>query len=293
MSHIFVKGINQGKVCGVSTSNINNLDAWEVRCGGCKSKSKNHRDISKIRAIYLSTVTVAPENVTTVPEELITEITHLPNTTSVVTSVVTNNHYDLRWAHLVLCSILNIEKFDHKCVITPYSQNKHLNIINGVALLNYKDTLVVSLTKHITAKGSFYLGSIVKKYCKGDTAINILKIYAHNKYYGVHSINKGEPIFTDIVNNKKFRITEPYLFEFDIINHTDIKFINENIDNAEAPDLEDCKNPCLFCLSKPKIYAFYPCGHLSACEDCKPKLTSLNKCPTCRLEIKGVIRIFN
>jgi len=49
-------------------------------------------------------------------------------------------------------------------------------------------------------------------------------------------------------------------------------------------------NSCICCLDKPAEYAIYPCGHLCMCESCNRH--KLDQCPSCRGDVKDVIRIF-
>uniref|UniRef100_A0A914Q596 RING-type domain-containing protein n=1 Tax=Panagrolaimus davidi TaxID=227884 RepID=A0A914Q596_9BILA len=46
---------------------------------------------------------------------------------------------------------------------------------------------------------------------------------------------------------------------------------------------------CLLCCSAPKEYAFLPCFHLIACEECSEKCS---ECPICRKRINDTLKIY-
>ena len=48
-------------------------------------------------------------------------------------------------------------------------------------------------------------------------------------------------------------------------------------------------SPCSVCLHEPRSVAFVPCGHVSCCGACAPRL---KQCPLCREKIKDQLRVF-
>ena len=48
-------------------------------------------------------------------------------------------------------------------------------------------------------------------------------------------------------------------------------------------------NLCIVCSTRPRALALLPCGHFAVCVACGH---SLQSCPTCGTNIKGLLRIF-
>ena len=53
---------------------------------------------------------------------------------------------------------------------------------------------------------------------------------------------------------------------------------------------------CSVCLEGDKTTAFFRCGHKCVCEQCANKILSMkspyNKCPICRRQVVGKLRIY-
>jgi hypothetical protein len=61
---------------------------------------------------------------------------------------------------------------------------------------------------------------------------------------------------------------------------------------------------CLICLTNPRTVAVVPCGHIISCDPCSKKLSEMikhadgfstvdgTKCPTCRGDVKSLLRLY-
>ena len=71
----------------------------------------------------------------------------------------------------------------------------------------------------------------------------------------------------------------------------DLKHSNANSEQAQKQsEISDSNQECRICLDKPSCFAFVPCGHICACEDCVKKLPK--DCPICRNEITGTLKVY-
>lgn len=55
---------------------------------------------------------------------------------------------------------------------------------------------------------------------------------------------------------------------------------------------------CIVCSEKKSDVAFIDCGHMVTCENCANKIKGnpmryMRKCPVCRKEIKGILKIYS
>lgn len=82
----------------------------------------------------------------------------------------------------------------------------------------------------------------------------------------------------------------------------------EAIEKAEkevvARDSLDLKEECIICLTNPRTVAVVPCGHVISCDPCAQKLSVMikhtdgvsavdgTKCPTCRGDVKLLLRLY-
>ena len=70
----------------------------------------------------------------------------------------------------------------------------------------------------------------------------------------------------------------------------------ENVIEVLEIEPEDLNQEnCVICMSKPRDFAFYPCGHQCLCEDCAQKFRTQarhNLCPICRYRVKDIIRVY-
>lgn len=63
--------------------------------------------------------------------------------------------------------------------------------------------------------------------------------------------------------------------------------ITESRESSSQPTIT---NLCIICSTRQRTVAFIPCGHFATCTPCGH---SLKICPTCGLDIKALIRIYN
>ena len=69
----------------------------------------------------------------------------------------------------------------------------------------------------------------------------------------------------------------------------DLKPSNENQQGAAKKET-DLNNECKICMERPLATALTPCGH-TVCFQCAKKL-KFRDCPTCRVKISGLQKIF-
>lgn len=65
----------------------------------------------------------------------------------------------------------------------------------------------------------------------------------------------------------------------------------------EKEEENRCQKLCKFCVEEDIEVVFIPCGHTMACQKCGQQLTdekppSQRKCPLCRKNIEGKVRMF-
>ncbi|CAF1236962.1 unnamed protein product [Didymodactylos carnosus] len=67
--------------------------------------------------------------------------------------------------------------------------------------------------------------------------------------------------------------------------------MNQDIINPSVPSQKSVSNSplCVVCQTDEKSIACIPCGHRAMCVPCG---YSLNKCPVCRKDIAGFIKIY-
>ena len=73
-----------------------------------------------------------------------------------------------------------------------------------------------------------------------------------------------------------------------------------NINKLNIPKIDNSKL-CVICLVSEKNTAFFRCGHMVCCKPCALKIRNNNangankenKCPVCRREVVGTLRIYN
>ena len=279
-SYIFIKGKDKNMVCNTYSGECL-LPLEEIRCLTCKSKKSHPYNNQKMKEAIEKAKQIAVEKAAEKAAKDLISISSLD------------------WNDKKLCDIKYIEiGFTLTTDITSINSNDNLYLVNGNEnFIADKSILNVDIAVHHLANGNFFLGTITRMSLTNPITYNILRFFEDSKSYNVNQLISGEPIFKDLTKNKLFRIVDPYYLQVNHFYHTAVKKLNQDISTEPNPDLEDCNNPCLFCLSKPRIYAFVPCGHLSACEDCGnvQKLEKLNKtqCPFCRKTISSIMRIYN
>jgi len=275
-SYIFIKGADKDKVCNCRVYGDGEF------CTKCRSKKQHICNIDKLKSV----IETAQQKVIETTQKIEKSIT--------ITTPFT-------WNNKILCNINYIEKNTSdkiNTIINLIDKNDNLYIVNANSdFISKNYILTVDIAIHNIPNGYYFLGSIIKISLENPINYNILRFFEDSRRYIIDHITKeNEPIFKKIDNNSLFRIAEPYYLQINNFSYSNVKRLNEHI-LAPAPDIDDCKNPCLFCLSKPRIYAFVPCGHLSACEDCGniTNLEKLNKkeCPSCRKYISSIMRIYN
>ena len=65
----------------------------------------------------------------------------------------------------------------------------------------------------------------------------------------------------------------------------------------EMEEENRCQKLCKFCLEEEVQMVFIPCGHTVSCQECAQRLTdekppNQRKCPVCRKNIEGKVRLF-
>ena len=72
--------------------------------------------------------------------------------------------------------------------------------------------------------------------------------------------------------------------------------INESQELVETNEIS-YDELCIICMIRSKTTAFFRCGHKVCCHDCAKKMLKkhkdLRKCPICRKNISGVLRIYD
>jgi len=58
---------------------------------------------------------------------------------------------------------------------------------------------------------------------------------------------------------------------------------------GEHKELSESDPVCKICLVETVKIVFVPCGHFLSCSSCAP---SLDNCPVCRTDIKGMVRAY-
>jgi len=50
---------------------------------------------------------------------------------------------------------------------------------------------------------------------------------------------------------------------------------------------------CKVCMGQRKAFALLPCGHANLCQDCAKLAKRDKKCFTCRVKVKGILKLFD
>ena len=68
------------------------------------------------------------------------------------------------------------------------------------------------------------------------------------------------------------------------------QFQTGNERGAERSSSEEESSLCVVCLDAPRTHAMLPCGHRCVCHSCTG---GHNRCPLCRTEVQGTVRVWN
>jgi len=60
---------------------------------------------------------------------------------------------------------------------------------------------------------------------------------------------------------------------------------------AETNAVEDDDNDCIICRDQERTFVIVPCGHFQFCDTCANTVKNGGFCPTCRGEIKAVMKV--
>merc|ERR1711874_237533 len=181
----------------------------------------------------------------------------------------------------------------HDCVL-PHRRPMYSNFVTQSSRLETFATWPIQLAQtpsELASAGFFYTGCGDKVRCfsggcglemwePGDTAR-----LEHSKWYPDCSFVRmmGE---MDTENTESQENRESNENTGDTVNTGNTEEVKE-VSESEPKNEHDPL--CKICLVESAKIVFLPCGHFLSCSSCAP---SLNNCPVCRTDIKGMVRAY-
>ncbi|KAF4529125.1 hypothetical protein B566_EDAN017188 [Ephemera danica] len=141
----------------------------------------------------------------------------------------------------------------------------------------------------------FHCGGGVKDWMSGDSPWVEHSIWFGNCDFLV--ANKGQQFvekvksITSMQNTNKSGFSE---ISAEVHEYKVEEMKDENINEHKNDEVEEMKKlensrTCKICFEKELSILFLPCGHLTACSECAPKM---HNCPICRLHPVAYIRAY-